>query len=337
MGMMLVSPTPRTPRAMAADPATERGIRFASPQSALEQGLGAYRAGFYHLALPGLQYAADQGLFFGRYYLAQLYADSATSMTDHGRAYQLYQGIVEQYSATIDVDDDERAPYVGKSLTAVAGYIYRGLPDIALQPSAERAAQFFQEAATFFRDRDAQFELAKLYLKGDGVPEDRRTALQWLYGLTQAGHSGAQAFLADLQWRGKFVKLDPPSAFALITVAVEHAPAHERIWIEEIYQNIYCNASAGARQEAKPLIASYRRLYAPRGADQDMKASDVGLSPARVCASGEPVPGASVREGRANDAGQALRNAAPTASPGEPAMRSGVMDVREKTPDTNNK
>jgi TPR repeat protein len=320
------------PRVLAGEPVIGKGIRFASPQAALEQGLGAYRAGFYHLALPGLQYAADSGLFFGRYYLAQLYADSAAPMTNHGRAYQLYQGIVEQYSATIDVDDDERAPYVGRALTAVAGYIYRGLPEIALEPSAERAAQFYQEAATFFRDRDAQFELAKLYLKGDGVAEDRRTALQWLYGLTQVGHSGAQAFLADLQWRGKFVKLDPPSAFALITVAVENAPPHERIWIEEIYQNIYCNVSPGARQEAKPLIASYRRLYAPRGGTREDKSSDFGLTPARVCANGEPLPDLSIKEGRAsNDGGKVLRNAAPNIPP---AARSGVMDVREKGPDS---
>jgi hypothetical protein len=327
MGLVLISPAVSV---LAGAPAVEREIRFSTPQAALDQGLGAYRAGFYHLALPALKYAADNNLFLGRFYLARLYADRSSSMTDHSKAYRLYQEIVEQHAASIDVDDDERAPYVGRALTAVAGYIYRGLPEIELVASAERAAQFFQEAATFFRDPDAQFELAKLYLKGDGVVEDRKTALHWLSRLTQDGHAGAQAFLADLQWRGKFVKQDGQSALALITIAAENAPGPERIWIEEIYQNIYCNSAPNARRDAEPLITSSRRLYSPRGgAALNEGISDLGLSPARTCGNGEPLPNLSTRAGQAGS-GQVVRNAAPATNPGS-SMGVGVMGVGEPT------
>ena len=69
------------------------------------------------------------------------------------------------------------------------------------------------------------------------------------------------AHLADLYWRGRFVKRDERRALALIRVAVENAPEHERIWIEEIYQNIYCGASQGTRQQADGIVARWRKIF----------------------------------------------------------------------------
>src|SRR5690606_36225872 len=124
----------------------------------------AYRSGMYTLAEQALEYGSERGSLLGQYFLARLYADSAGPLTNHPKAYKLYADIVREHAAVIDVDDDPLARYVGKSLTALAQYTLRGLPQIALKPNAERAANLFQEAATFFRDQDAQFELAKLYL-----------------------------------------------------------------------------------------------------------------------------------------------------------------------------
>ena len=82
-----------------------------------------------------------------------------------------------------------------------------------------------KHAATFFNDEDAQFELAKLYLTGEGIAPDPAQALHYLSVLTtERKHPGAQAFLADLYWRGGPVRRDPLTALALIAVAVENAP-----------------------------------------------------------------------------------------------------------------
>lgn len=269
----------------------EAPVTFVSPEAALEQGLGAYRAGFYKMAQTALAFAAERKLLIGQYYLAMLLADSQSTLTDHARAYKIYLGIVEEHAASIDVDDDERAPYVGKALTALARYVYRGLPEIGLESSPSRAAEFLEEAATFFREPDGQFELAKLYLKGDGVPEDRRKALHWLSTLTQEGHVGAQAFLADLLWHGKVVPRDETRALALIRVAAENSPPHERIWIEDILQRIYCGVAAGVRQQADGLVASYRHLYGPRGPAGDIASvRPTDTTPTRTCGNGEALP-----------------------------------------------
>ena len=302
---------------------SQKRMPFVSPEAALEQGIGAYRAGFYHMALPALTYAAEHKLFFGQYHLARLLADNATATTDHKRAYDLYLQIVDEHAANIDVDDDERAPYVGRALTALARYTYRGLPEANIQPNATRAAEWLEQAATFFRDADAQFELAKLYLKGDGVHEDRRKALHWLSTLTQEGHAGAQAFFADLLWSGKVVTKDEKKALALITLAVENAPGAERIWIEDVYQRIFCGAPSGIRQQADGLVASYRQAFSPRASDPSEKGGDA-LAPSRTCGNGEALPKPlPQREGRGPDAGTA-----PSRTGTVPAPMQGGMLVR---------
>ena len=312
---------------LASSPALAQSqVKFVSPEAALEQGLGAYRAGFYQMARPALEFAAENGLLLGQYHLARLLADNATATTDHKRAYGLYLQIVEEHAANIDVDDDERAPYVGKSLTALARYVYRGLPEANLAPNAKRAAEWLEQAATFFRDADGQFELAKLYLKGDGVQEDKRKALHWLSTLTQEGHAGAQAFFADLLWAGKIVPKDEKKALALITLAVENAPGSERIWIEDVYQRIFCGAPSGIRQQADGLVASFRQAYSPKSYDPAEKSSD-GLAPTRTCGNGEALPRPQLqREGRVPDTGVPSRTSAANSAPA--AMQGGMLGVR---------
>lgn len=263
--------------------------KFRSAEEALEQGMSAYSGGYYEIAIPALEFAASKDLFLGQFYLARVYADNAGPHTDHAKAYMLYQRIADEH-ADIDPDDDKRAAYVAKSLTALAAYVRNGIREIGLKPDQERAAEYLHHAATFFNDEDAQFELAKLLLRGDGVNEDVARAKHWLSVLTQKGHAGAQAFLADLYWRGKHLPKDENKAFALITVAVENAPASERIWIEDIYQNIFCGASTGIRKQAEGVVAVWRKQYGRSIETRDRSALG-GLVPQaeRTCSNGEQV------------------------------------------------
>ena len=309
---------------------TRDTLRFVSPEAALEHGLGAYRSGFHKLAEQALGYAAERGSLLGRYYLARLYADPTSSITSHAKAYELYRSIVEEHAARIDVDDDPRARYVGKSLTALAGYVLKGLPEIGLNANAERAAGYLQEAATFFRDQDAQFELAKLYLTGEGVEINHKQATSRLSTLAQSGHAGAQAFLADLYWRGRgSLPRDEGRALALITLAVENAPAHERIWIEDIYQSIFCGMSSGVRRQSEGLIASFRHRYAPRPGAEPQDTIGLAPRPVRTCSDGTPLP-ATPRDSRAEDAAAAVARNTGIATRPSSALQGGVIGVGER-------
>ena len=263
---------------------------YRSPQDALDQGIGAFNGGYYEIAVPALKYAADAQLFLAQYYLARIYSDNNGSRTDHAKAYELYLKIAGEHT-NVDPDDDQRAPYVAKAMTQIAGYLLNGLSEVGLKPNSKIAVEYLREAAQFFGDEDAQFELAKLYLRSEGIDTDVPYARHWLSVLSQKGHAGAQAFLADLLWRGKYMKSNPVRALALISVAVANAPPYERVWIEDIYQNIYCGTGKGIRKQATGLVADWRTRYGRKPDVEDRSGLGVlNMRVIRTCGNGEPVP-----------------------------------------------
>ena len=279
--------------AAAGPAAAQGGVKYASPQAAFEQGLGAYKSGYYEIAIPALEEAATKGAelnrFFAEFYLARIYSDNGGALTDHAKAYLLFQKLAED-NADTDPEDGRRAPFVAKALTALAGYVRRGVKEIGVQPDPERAVEYLHHAATFFGDKDAQFDLARIYLAGDSDSEDVKRGMHYLSVLTEEGHPGAQAVLADLLWRGRYIKKNEQRALALIKMAVENAPAHERIWIDDIYQNIFCGTSQGTRKQADGIVAVWKKMFARPAAPADrMGLGAKELEPQRACNNGEMV------------------------------------------------
>jgi uncharacterized protein len=268
--------------------ATAGTTPFVSAREALKQGMSAFQGGYYEIAIPALEYAAtDEAM--ANYYLARIYADSTGARTDHTKAYMLMQKVVDEL-AEVDPDNDPRAPFVGASLTSLARYIRTGLPDIGLAPDLTRAVEYLHNASVIFDNEDAQFELAKLQLNGEGVDRNEAKAKHWLSVLTQKGHAGAQAFLADLLWRGNHMEADQPRAMALISVARANAPVQEALWIEDIYQNIYCGAGQGIRKQASGIVAGWGNRYGrkPTVRERDLEMA-LSEGPVRTCQNGETV------------------------------------------------
>jgi len=262
-----------------------------SAQSALQRGLMAYQAGQQETAIPALMETAATGdpsaRFFADFYLARIYSENVGAAADHTKAYMLFRKIADE-NVNVDPDRSQRAPFVAKALIALAGYVRAGVKEIDLPPNPRRAADYLNHAATFFGDKDAQFELARTYLSADGAGDDVKRGLHFLSALTEASHPAAQALLADVLWRGRHVQKDDQRALALITMAVENAPAHERIWIEESYATIFCAATQVTRQEADGIIARWRKMFAqPSPEPAGLAARD--LLPERQCADGETV------------------------------------------------
>jgi uncharacterized protein len=267
--------------------------KFASPEAAVNHGLGALQSGETHLAIQAFEDAAtvDGENVPALYYLARIYADNAQSFTDHGKAYGLYMRIANAH-ANIDPDDDDRAPFVAKAMTQLALYMRNGLPNHGVKADVTQAASVLRHAATFFNDEDAQFEYAKLQLRGEGVPEDKSQGLYWLSQLGEKGHTGAQAFLADLYWRGLHVPKDPTRALLLITLATENAPASDRVWLEDAYQNMFCGAGLGVRKQASGAVADWRQKYSrPVQIERQDRSGLTAIQPqvVRTCSNGETV------------------------------------------------
>lgn len=263
---------------------------FTSPRAALKQGMSAMRGGYYELAIPALEYASSRNVFLAKFHLARIYADNSSAHTNHRKAYELYERLALDH-IDADPDDDPRAPYVGKALTALALYLRRGIPEAGVKKDQERSVFYLRNASKTFNDEDAQFELAKLQLQGDGFDRNVPLGKYWIGRLSKRGHAGAQAFFADLLWRGRHVKKDPPRALALIALARKHAPSEDRLWIEDIYQNIYCGVGEGVRYQATGLVAQWGNRYGRKR--QEIPSSgtlgQLAAAPVRTCKNGEAV------------------------------------------------
>jgi TPR repeat protein len=213
---------------------------------------------------------------------------------------------------------------VAKAFIALAAYVRRGVKDIGVEANPRRAANYLHHAAIFFGDKEAQFELARLYLSGEDGSDDVRRGLHYLSSLSEQSYPPAQALLAELFWKGRHVKADERRALALITMAVENAPAHDRIWIEETYHSIFCAATQGTRQEADGIMARWRKMFArPAELSDGTGAAGADLQPERQCSNGEAV---AIRRGAAPVTGVAATNksAASGGAPAEPIQGSAL-------------
>lgn len=275
-------------------------VSFRSSEDALKQGIAAYNGGYYELAVPALEVAAETSLV-GHYYMGRIYADNEGSHTDHPKAYHIFRKLADELR-DVDPDDEELAPIAANALTQVSRYLRTGIAEGGVKPNIRAADSALQRAALFFNNEDAQFELAKVLLRGEGPDinlsgDDTDSKIEngrhWLSRLSQRGHAGAQAFLADLLWRGKFVPQDQIAALNLIDVAVTNAPPAERVWIEDIYQNIFCNAGEGVRKQATGRVAEWRSRYGRKieraGVADKSGLEELSPEPIRTCANGEAV------------------------------------------------
>ena len=272
----------------------------------MTKALDAYSENRYELAMPMFECVLRSGdelqKLHADYFLARIFADDTSGFVDHAHAYTLFQGISES-ADTVDPDDSRRAPFVAKAVTAIAGYVRRGLPEIGLKSDIERAVEYYRTAATTFNEPDAQFELGKLHLTGTGVAVDIPLGLHYIQKLVQDGHAGAQAFLAEQHWAGTYAPMvtkDHPRALALSKLAVENANPSDRLWIEDKYQNFYCGTSTTERTRAAEVAGTLRQIFA-RGAGTErtakmQKAAQPPMSlgrrqptPSRSCSNGEAI------------------------------------------------
>lgn len=262
----------------------------ANAKATFDQAMAAYRRGDYDAALPAFQFVAARGdayqRFLSEFYLGRIYADTAGPKTDHALAYMLLRRLADEY-ADVDPDDLQRAPYVAKALTTAAIYVRDGVPEIALKPNPELGFEWLRHAATFFNEPDAQFEVAREDIRSDA---QRKTGLHFLQKLVKEGHPGAQAVMAELLSRGRHVTANPGEALALVTMAVENASPSDRIWIEDIYQQIYCASPPEVRERATAVSTNWRRSFArPRSPIEQplalVRRDD--MTAARVCSNGE--------------------------------------------------
>ena len=238
-------------------------LNFSSPLEAYRQGKTAFDEGWYGLALPAIQFAAERGVFGARLTLAKMYERGLGVPVDKAAAFDLYKNISEKHWNISSYHP--AAPYIGRSLASLGLYYLDGITEIGLEPDAKRAATYFTHASQFFGNARAQYQLGKLYLSGLGVKKNVRRAIAWLNNAAKKKHAPSQALLGQILWEGNLVPKRQIKALALLTMAQKNADSQDSEWINELHKTIVAASDLKTKQGAKTAVARWVRVSIVRG------------------------------------------------------------------------
>jgi hypothetical protein len=241
-------PAPRALDAAARTPVPERSYR--SAKDALRAGVREYNAGDKEGAARALEYAAGQGHALALWKLGRMYADGDGVPHDDLKAFEYFSRIAD--SGTADGPDAQISGVTASAFTALGTYFLDGIKGTYVRPNPERAYDMFNYAASYFGDPNAQYNLARLYLDGNGVDADPKQAARWFNLAAEKGHHPAQALLGDILINGLGgVPVQRVRGLMWLALAREGAQGRKDDWIVNLYEKNWAGASEDDRSEAQ--------------------------------------------------------------------------------------
>ena len=203
-------------------------------------------------SLTSLQYAAEGGHPVAQWKLGRMYADGDGVAQDDLRAFEYFSRIANAHAE--DSPSAPQATIVANAFVALGRYYLNGIPNSKIKSDPERAREMFSYAASYFGNADAQYDLARLYLRSAGSSrDDFRYGARWLGLAAQKGQHQAQALLGQMLFNGD--RLPPQRARGLmwLTLARDSALPDEA-WIKESYNRATAKASDDDRAMALQML-----------------------------------------------------------------------------------
>jgi hypothetical protein len=223
---------------------------FKNPKAALRAGLEGVRSGHARSAVAALQYAAEGGESLAQWKLGKMYADGDGVPQDDAKAFDYFSQIVENYNE--DDADPRQAPFVSSAFVALGVYNLNGIANSGIAPNTSRALEMFHYAAVNFGDSNAQYNLARMYLDGNGTEKDGRQAARWLFLAADKGHIESQALLGQMLFTGH-EGVQKQRARGLMWLSLAHDGVTDKVkdqWILDLYNKAMSAASDDDRQIA---------------------------------------------------------------------------------------
>ncbi len=241
--------------------AKDKVQNFSSPVEAYRQGMAAYHAEDFERALPALNFAAEKGVIGAVLNLARIYANGNGTKKNDAMAFEYYAHIAQNYSRVSH--RNALGTYVAEAFVAVGDYYRKGIPESNIRRNASEAIRNYTHAASHLRDPVAQYQLARMHLRGLGVRKNPFRAAQWLNLAAKQNHALSQALLGTLYWKGEGVKANKPVALALLQAAV---------------RNSQYKSQFNKPNDRKQILGTYRRLSKNAGPEQRAKAREIFAS-----------------------------------------------------------
>ncbi|MEY9589109.1 hypothetical protein ABIA06_001400 [Bradyrhizobium yuanmingense] len=206
-------------------------------------------------SLSALQYAAEGGHPIAQWKLGRMYANGDGVAQDDLRAFEYFSRIANAHAE--DSPSAPQAQIVANAFVALGRYYLAGIPNSKVKADPDRAREMFSYAASYFGNADAQYDLARLYLKTpDASREDYRYGARWLGLAAQKGQHQAQALLGQMLFNGDRLPRQAARGLMWLTLARDSAGADE-VWIKESYNRAFAKASDDDRAMALQMLEQW--------------------------------------------------------------------------------
>ncbi len=106
----------------------------------------------------------------------------------------------------------------------------------------------------------AQYYMGMMYMKGQGVEQDYKTAGKWFRKASEKSIPQAQYKLGDLYFKGRGLPKDFESAYIWFSVGASHAHKLSETAIDKAKAKL----SEEELKEANKVIATYVKKYGPK-------------------------------------------------------------------------
>jgi uncharacterized protein len=229
------------------------GAMPVAPFEALKSGTRALKDGQNQKAVVELEYAAERGMVAAKWKLGRMYAEGDGVEQSDIRAFEYFREIADDHAD--DNPAGSEARFVANAFVRLGHYYRVGIPDSDVRTDMFRARRVYDYAASYFRDPDAQYHLARLMLD-NGPFRDPRQAARWLKAAADKGQSHAQAVLGRMLFKGENVPRQPARGLMWLTLARDNAGAADA-WITEIHEAAFKQATTEERALAGDMLVAW--------------------------------------------------------------------------------
>ena len=227
---------------VSGQPGSTAALRKSAPSTAPAQ----------ENSLTALQYAAEGGHPVAQWRLGRMYASGEGVARDDVRAFDYFSQVANAHAE--DSPSAPQAAIVANAFVALGRYYLSGIPNSKVKPDPDRAREMLSYAASYFGNADAQYDLARLYLKSpDASRDDFRYGARWLGLAAQKGQHQAQALLGQMLFNGDRLPRQAARGLMWLTLARDGAAADEA-WIKESYNRAFSKASDDDRASALQML-----------------------------------------------------------------------------------
>jgi TPR repeat protein len=232
-----------------------------TPVEALRSGTQALRDGNPDQAVTALEYAAQQGMPGAMWKLGKMFADGDGVDQNKLRAFEYFRNLTKSHS--YDPPGSPQSRFVASAFVSLGHFYLEGIPDTEVKVDLMMAHEMFRYAASYFGDSEAQYQLGRLHLSGQGAAKDPVQAARWFRLAASKGQRYAQAMLGTMLFKGQGVQRQTAMGLFWLTVAKDGVGADEA-WITDTYKSAFAQASEDERALAYRYLTDW--LQNRRGA-----------------------------------------------------------------------